>query len=358
LELQLVVTGTHLSPEFGHTIDQIIESGLKITKKVEILLSSDSAIGVSKSMGLALISFAEVYDDLKPDIIVVLGDRYELIPIVSAANISRIPVAHLSGGEITEGAIDDNIRHSVTKMSNLHFTAIEEYRKRVIQMGEHPSKVFNVGEPGLDNLHQIQLLTKSEFEKSISCKLLAKNLLITYHPETTEPIEKIKKDFLVILQSLDNLTDTLLIFTKANADVGGRIINSMIDKYVLEHGEKALSFNSLGQLRYLSALKYVDAVVGNSSSGICEAPSFMVATVNIGSRQKGRIKAKSTIDVEANKESLSKVFAYIYTPKFKKILAETTNPYGDGHTSSKIIDVLKSIDVSSLQYKSFFDIDY
>lgn len=358
LELQLVVTGTHLSPEFGYTISQIIESGLKITKTVEILLSSDSAIGVSKSMGLALISFAEVYEDLKPDMVLVLGDRYELLPIVSAANISRIPVVHISGGEITEGAIDDNIRHSITKMSSLHFTALEEYRKRVIQMGEQPSTVFNVGEPGLENFHKMQLLTKSEFEKAISYKLSAKNLLITYHPETIKSIDNIKIDFSVILKSLDDLTDTLFIFTKANADVGGRIINDMIDEYVSNNVEKAIVFNSLGQLRYLSALKHVDAVVGNSSSGICEAPSFMVATINIGSRQKGRVRAESIIDVEANKESLSEVFAYIYTPKFKSVLKQVINPYGNKHTSSIIINILKSINIQSLKYKSFFDIDY
>jgi len=358
LELQLIVTGTHLSPEFGYTIEQIVENGTKISKKIEIILSSDSAVGVSKSMGLAQISFAEAFDELNPDILVILGDRYELIPIVSAANIAQIPVAHLSGGEITEGAIDDVIRHAVTKMSQLHFTAMEEYSKRVIQMGENPSTVYNVGEPGLDNLVKMDLLDRSAFEESINCKLKIKNLLITYHPVTTEAVEDIERSFQEILSAFDGLKDTLLIFTKANADVGGRIINHMIDDYVDTSKGKAIVFTSLGQLRYLSALQFVDAVVGNSSSGICEAPSFKVATINIGDRQKGRIRAASTIDVKAEKKEILHALEYVYDSRFKDLLNKTINPYGDGMTTQRIIDVLKSVDLKKLKRKVFYDINF
>tara|TARA_B110000908_G_scaffold172394_1_gene239538 strand:- start:3349 stop:4512 length:1164 start_codon:yes stop_codon:yes gene_type:complete len=356
LELQLIVTGAHLSPEFGNTVEQIVESNIPISKRIEILLSSDSAIGVGKTMGLALISFSEAFQELNPDLIIVLGDRYELIPIVSAANIAQIPVAHISGGEVTEGAIDDLIRHSVTKMSQLHFTAMKEYSKRVIQMGEQPSRVFTVGEPGLDNLNKMNLLTRDSFQDSINCKLHKKNLLITYHPVTTETIENVKVSFQEILSSLDELKDTLLIFTKANADVGGRIINQMIDDYVFVSPDKAIAFNSLGQLRYLSALKYVDAVVGNSSSGICEAPSLKVATINIGNRQKGRIKAASTIDVETNKKDIMNAIEYIYSPEFRIILCSVNNPYGDGYTTQRIIDIIKKVNIDELKCKQFYDI--
>ncbi|ABM00538.1 UDP-N-acetylglucosamine 2-epimerase [Shewanella amazonensis] len=356
LELQLIVTGTHLSPEFGLTLRQIEEDGFCINKKVEILLSSDTAVGVSKSMGLALISFAEVFDELKPDILVVLGDRYELIPIVSAANIARIPVAHLSGGELTEGAIDELIRHSVTKMSQLHFTAMEEYSRRVVQMGELPSRVFTVGEIGLDNLKRIQLSSKVEFENSIHRKLMPKNLLITYHPETTQEVEKVRNDFELILKALDQLDNTLLIFTNANSDVGGRSVNMMIDEYVDSHPEKSIAFTSLGVKRYLSALQYVDAVVGNSSSGIVEAPSFRIATINIGERQKGRVRASSVVDVDVDSEQILKALEAIYSDDFKAHLKETVNPYGKGDSVQKVIAVLKSVDLDSLKRKPFYDL--
>lgn len=358
LELQLISTGTHLSPEFGLTNQQIEADGFTVDKKIEILLSSDTPIGVSKSMGLAQISFAEAFDELKPDIIVVLGDRYELIPIVSAANIALIPVAHLSGGELTEGAIDEMIRHAVTKLSQLHFTAMDEYSQRVIQMGEQPNNVFTVGEVGLDNLLRMQLMSRSEFEQSIDCKLKERNLLCTYHPETTQDIKDIESDFTKILQGLDALEDTLVIFTKANSDVGGRLINKMIDNYVIHNADKAISFASLGQLRYLSALQYVDAVVGNSSSGIVEAPSFKIATINLGNRQKGRVKADSTLDVLVDTKQICDAIRYIYTAEFKQILEKTVNPYGQGNSSHKVIDVLKHVKLENLRVKHFYDIKF
>ncbi|MFS1441339.1 UDP-N-acetyl-D-glucosamine 2-epimerase, UDP-hydrolysing [Vibrio sp. 10N.286.55.E10] len=358
LELQLISTGSHLSPEFGLTNQQILDDGFVVNKTVEILLSSDTPVGVSKSMGLAQISFSEAFDELKPDIVVVLGDRYELVPIVSAANIARIPVAHLSGGELTEGAIDELIRHAITKLSQLHFTAMDEYSTRVIQMGELPERVFTVGEVGLDNLLRMQLMSKDEFENSISCKLKERNLLFTYHPETTQDIAEVERDFREILSALDTLEHTLVIFTKANADVGGRLINKMIDKYVAENTEKAIAFTSLGQLRYLSALQYMDAVVGNSSSGIVEAPSFKLATINIGNRQKGRVKANSTIDVSVNKADLTSALAEVYTPEFMASLKHIVNPYGRGNSSEKVVQTLKTVELSSLKTKQFYDVKY
>lgn len=358
LELQLIVTGTHLAPEFGYTVEQIIADDMAITKKVEILLSSDSPVGVSKSMGLAQISFAEAFDELAPDIVLVLGDRYELIPIVSAANIARIPVAHLNGGEITEGAIDDVIRHAVTKLSQLHFTAIEEYAQRVIQMGEQPASVFNVGEVGLDNFKRMQFFTQSEFEASIDCKLKRKNILITYHPETTEDCATSLVNFNTLLAELDALTDTLLIFTKANADVGGRAINALIDTYVAAHGDKAIAFTSLGQRRYLSALHYIDAVVGNSSSGIVEAPTFKVASINMGDRQKGRIRASSVIDIAVNSSQIKSALTMIYDDAYQAELANVVNPYGDGDSSEKVVEVLRTVELSSLGAKSFYDVSF
>jgi GDP/UDP-N,N'-diacetylbacillosamine 2-epimerase (hydrolysing) len=287
----------HLSPEFGLTYKEI-EKEFKINKKIEMLLSSDTSVGISKSMGLAQISFAESYDELKPDIVIVLGDRYEIFSATSAAMIARIPIAHIHGGEKTEGAFDESISHSITKMSHLHFTATEEYKNRVIQLGEHPSRVFNVGGMGIENIKRLKLLSKDEFEKSIEFKLNIKNILVTFHPVTLEN-STAKEQFQELLDAIDELEDTNIIFTKANSDTDGRVINQMIDEYVTKNSHKSIVFTSLGQLRYLSALQYVDAVVGNSSSGLAEAPSFKIGTINIGDRQKGRIKASSVIDCEA-----------------------------------------------------------
>ncbi|WP_022941183.1 UDP-N-acetylglucosamine 2-epimerase [Psychromonas hadalis] len=358
LALQLIVTGTHLSPEFGYTIKQIKDDKVIINKQIEILLSSDSPVGVSKSMGLAQISFAEAFDELKPDLVLVLGDRYELLPIVSAANIARIPVAHLNGGEITEGAIDETIRHSVTKLSHLHFTAIDEYAHRVIQMGEDPSRVFNVGEVGLDNFKRMSFLSREEFEASIEKKLKRKNLLITYHPETTLSQASIEADFKMLLAVLDELTDTLLIFTKANADVGGRVINAFIDDYVEKNKEKSVAFTSLGSLRYLSSLHYVDAVIGNSSSGIVEAPTFKVASINIGDRQKGRVRAESVIDVRADYQEVTNALMTIYEDDYQELLKNVINPYGQGESSQQVVKVLKTFDLSTLKIKSFYDVSF
>ncbi len=354
LELQLIVTGMHLSPEFGLTYKEI-EKDFKIDKKIEMLLSSDTSIGISKSMGLAQISFAEAYQELEPDIVVVLGDRYETFSAVSAAMIARIPIAHLHGGEATEGLIDESIRHSITKMSHIHFTASQGYKNRVIQLGEQPDKVFNVGGLGIDNIKRLKLLSKKEFEKSINFKLNKKNILVTFHPVTLES-STAKEQFQYLLDAIDILEDTNIIFTKANSDTDGRIINSMIDMYVKENSQKSVCFTSLGQLRYLSALQYVDAMVGNSSSGLAEAPSFKIGTINIGDRQKGRIMADSVINCKSDRESILKAFKKLYSKVFQEELKTSINPYGDGGASKKIKAVIQDINLEGILKKSFFDI--
>ena len=354
LELQLIVTGMHLSPEFGLTYKEI-EKEFKIDKKIEMLLSSDTSIGISKSMGLAQISFAEAYDELKPDMVIVLGDRYEIFSATSAAMIAKIPIAHLHGGETTEGAFDESIRHSITKMSHLHFTATDEYKNRVIQLGEHPNRVFNVGGMGIENIKKLKLLSKEEFEKSIDFRLNEKNILVTFHPVTLEK-STAKEQFQELLDAIDELKDTNIIFTKANSDTDGRVINQMIDEYVAKNFHKSIGFSSLGQLRYLSALQFVDAMVGNSSSGLTEAPSFKIGTINIGDRQKGRIKAESVIDCLPNKKSIEEAFDKLYSIEFQSILLNIKNLYGDGCASKKIVKELKKVDLQNILKKSFYDL--
>ncbi|MCE2613623.1 UDP-N-acetylglucosamine 2-epimerase [Flavobacteriaceae bacterium D16] len=357
IELQLIVTGMHLSPEFGLTYSEIENQGYFINKKIEILLSSDTAVGVSKSMGLAQISFSEAYDELKPDIALVLGDRFEIFAAVASAMISRIPVAHLHGGEATEGLIDEPIRHSITKMSHLHFTATEEYRKRVIQLGENPNRVFNVGAPGLDSLQFLELLEKDDFQKAIDFRLNKRNILVTFHPVTLEE-NTAQEQFSNLLEALDTLQDTSFIFTKPNADTDGRTIINQIDSYVSINPKKACAFTSLGQLRYLSALKHVDLVMGNSSSGLTEAPSFKIPTINIGDRQKGRIKAQSVIDCSPEVHDMLDALKKAFSNDFRKSIEAIDNPYGKGGASRKIVKKLKEIDLTDIVKKSFYDIEF
>lgn len=355
LALQLIVTGMHLSPEFGLTYKEI-EKEFKIDKKIEMLLSSDTPVGISKSMGLTQISFAEAYEELKSDMLIVLGDRYEILSAASAAMIARIPIIHLHGGETTEGAFDESIRHCITKMSHLHFTATEAYRKRVIQLGEAPNRVFNVGGMGIENIKRLQLLSKDAFEQAIEFKLNTKNLLVTFHPVTLENATA-QEQFEALLNVLDGLNDTHLIFTKANSDTNGRVINQMIDDYVGHNTHKAIGFTSLGQLRYLSALQFVDAVVGNSSSGLAEAPSFKIGTINIGDRQKGRIKAFSVIDCEPMIESIENALEKLYSPAFQEALKRVENPYGDGCASEKIVEIIKTVELEKSLKKTFYDLE-
>lgn len=355
LELQVIATGMHLSPEFGLTYKEI-EKEFKIDKKVEMLLSSDTSVGVTKSMGLAQVGFADAYDELEPDMVVLLGDRYEIFSAASAAMIARIPIAHLHGGETTEGAFDEAIRHSITKMGHLHFTATDAYRKRVIQLGEHPDKVFNVGGMGIENIKRLELLSKEALESSIGFTLGVKNILVTFHSVTLENTTA-KDQFEELLEAIDSLKETKVIFTKANSDTDGRIINQMIDEYTAANSHKSVAFTSMGQLRYLSALQYMDAVVGNSSSGIAEAPSFKIGTVNIGDRQKGRIKAESVIDCKPDKADIQHAFEKLYSQEFQYTLQNIENPYGDGMASRKILEVIKGVDLKDMLKKSFYDLE-
>ena len=356
-EVKIIATGMHLSPEFGLTYKEIEKDGLEIDEKIEILLSSDTPVGVSKAMGLGMISFSEAYDRLKPDLIIGLGDRFELFSSVSAAMISRIPVAHLHGGESTEGVIDDPMRHAITKMSHMHFTSTEFYRKRVIQLGENPATVFNVGAIGLDNLSNLKLLTKKQLEKKLSFNFGKKNIIFTFHPVTLEKDTSIKH-ITEIFKALDRFKEIKIIFTKGNADTGGRIINELIENFVTQNPERSVVFNSLGQLKYLSTFQFVDAMIGNSSSGIIEMPSFKKVTINIGDRQRGRIKAPSVIDCCPQEKDIVDAINKVYNVEFQKELKNVINPYWQGGATKKIVDKLKIIDPSRLLKKQFYDIEF
>jgi len=340
-ETEVVVTGTHLSPEFGLTYLEIQNDHIPIARKIEILLSSDTPIGISKSMGLAIISFAEYFDESRPDALIVLGDRYETLAVCCAAMNAKIPIVHLYGGETTEGAVDEAIRHSITKMSYLHFTATEQYRRRVIQLGEHPDRVFTVGAMGIENILTTELLSKRELEESISFSLDKPYAVVTFHPVTLES-ESAKEQFEEILLAFAKNDGMKYIFTKANADADGRIINQMIEEYVSDNTD-AICFESLGSLRYLSAVKYSSVVIGNSSSGLIEVPSLKVPTINIGDRQKGRMQADSVINCPANAVEVDRAMQLACSKKFRDKLADVKNPYGDGKTSEKIVKVLKKV---------------
>ena len=357
LQLQLIVTGMHLSPEFGLTYRQIEKDGFVVNKKLEILLSSDTPVGISKSLGLGIISFADAFQELKPDIILVLGDRFEIFSAVSAATIARIPVAHCHGGEATEGLIDEPIRHSITKMSHLHFCSTDNYRKRIIQLGESPESVYNVGALGIENINKLELMSKNDFEHAISFKLDKElSFLVTFHPVTLENSTS-SDQISQLLKALDSINNCKIIFTKSNADTNGRIINTLIDEYVKKNQEKSVCFTSLGQLRYLSALKHVDCVIGNSSSGLIEVPHFKIATVNIGDRQRGRIMGESVIQCEPNSDEIKKAISKAISADFKnRTLYNSINPYGTGNSSDSIVSTLKSINLDNILMKRFYDL--
>lgn len=353
LELQVIATNMHLSPEFGLTYRNIEEDGFFINKKVEMLLSSDTASATAKSVGLGFIGFADAYEDLHPDMVVVLGDRYEILSAVSTALFYKIPVAHLHGGEITEGAYDDCIRHSITKMSHLHFTSTEEYRRRVIQLGEEPNRVFNVGAPGIENIKKVPLMSKSELEASLDgFSLGEKYLVVTYHPVTLEnstASEQIQN----LLWALDEYLDYKVIFTLPNSDTDGRIIIQILNEYVAKNPGRAIAYPSLGIKRYLSALKYAKAVVGNSSSGIIEVPSFGIPTLNIGDRQKGRLAADSVVNCGPQKEEILEGLKKVLYTEYKNI----HNPYEGKNTTYDILRVLKNYPLEGLIQKRFYNIN-
>ena len=354
LQLQLLVTGSHLSPEFGLTYREIEADGWSIDAKVEMLLSADTPSSVSKAMGLGMIGFADAFERLQPDMVLVLGDRFEILAAASAAMVAGVPLAHLHGGETTEGAFDEAIRHAVTKMSHLHFVAAEDYRRRVVQLGEQPQRVFLVGGLGIDAIERISLLDRAQLEASLEFTFGKRNLLITFHPVTLESASS-PQQMQELLNALDDLTDCHLIFTMPNADTGSRILSSMVDEFVRTHSN-ARCYSSLGQLRYLSCMKYVDGVVGNSSSGIAEAPSMGIGTINIGDRQRGRLKAGSVIDCEPDTRSISAALQHLYSTEFQSGLATMTNPYGNGGASQKIVQVLSEYPLEHILKKSFYDL--
>ena len=355
LDLQVVATGTHLSPEFGLTYKEIEKDGFKINSKVEMLLSGDTPSSISKSTGIGLSGFADAYNELKSDIIVLLGDRFEILSASIAALFAKIPIAHIHGGETTTGAFDEAIRHSITKMSWCHFVAAEEYKKRVIQLGEDPKRIFNVGGLGADAIKKVKLLTRKELMVKKGIQFGEKNLLVTYHPVTLEQ-QTSEKNFQALLDVLDELNDIYLIFTMPNADPDSRIIKKMIDEFVSSHKQRSISFSSMGHLNYLSTLQFVDGVVGNSSSGLSEAPIFKIGTINIGDRQLGRLKAKSIIDCEPKEGSIKKAIEILYSQDFKNILPSVVSLYGDGNATRRIVKVLKNMEIPSELKKKFYDI--
>ena len=354
LTLQIIATGMHLSHEFGLTYRDIEQDGFLIDRKVEMLTSSDTPVGIAKSMGLGLIGFADALNELKPDLIVVLGDRFEIFSAVSTALIARIPVAHLHGGEATEGVIDEAIRHSITKMSHLHFVAAEEYRQRVIQLGEQPERVLLVGGLGVDSIKRLKLLERGELETALDFRLGKKNLLITFHPVTLEKAAAAEQ-MAELLAALDDLADTHLIFTLPNADTDGRVLIEMVEQFVAWH-PNSRAYKSLGQIRYLSCIAQVDGVVGNSSSGLAEAPSFKKGTIDIGDRQRGRLKAASVIEAAPTRESIATALQKLYSEDFHASLSGIMNPYGEGGASEKIVATIKSTSLVDILKKHFYDV--
>ena len=355
-ELQIIATNMHLSPKYGNTYQEIEKDGFVIDKKIPILNEEkDDANATIKSMARALSGFADAYDELKPDLVVVLGDRYEILAAATAALIECIPIAHIHGGEITEGAYDDAIRHSITKMSHLHFTSTEEYRRRVIQLGEQPERVFYVGALGVENITSIPLMAKEEVEESIGFMIDRNTILVTYHPVTLSRVDvkTLIKDFLSALQERTNLR---IVFTMPNSDNGGSIISKEIEQFVARNNDRAICFKSLGIKRYLSLMKQVSAVVGNSSSGILEAPSFRIPTLNIGDRQTGRVAAESVYNCAPDKVSILTGLDFIFSDAFKEKAAHTVNPYDKSGTAEAIFNVIKSYPLNQLEHKHFFDI--
>jgi GDP/UDP-N,N'-diacetylbacillosamine 2-epimerase (hydrolysing) len=354
LTLQLVVTGTHLSKDYGSTYEEIKLDGFEINGEIHTVGDSDSPAAIAESMGRGLTGFGSIFEKLKPDLLVVLGDRFEILAATAAALVARIPVAHIHGGEVTEGAYDDAIRHSITKMSNLHFIATEKCRKRVIQLGEDPNSVFLVGGLGVDAINNVKLFTREELQVELGMKFLEKSLLITFHPETLSA-EDPAAQFKEVLYALELLEDTTLVFTMPNADTGGKEIAKIIEKFV-DTNINTYYFKSLGQQKYLSTVAQVDGVIGNSSSGILEVPSFKKGTINIGNRQKGREQAQSIINCNPERKEIGLALDKLYSPEFKILLGRTINPYGAGGASEKIVSILREVSLKKSSQKMFYDL--
>jgi len=351
LTLQIIATGMHLSPAFGHTYKEIEADGFQIDHMVEILSESDTPLGISESISKGIQGCAIAFDKSQPDLILLLGDRFEAFAAATAALVGRIPIAHIHGGESTEGLIDEAFRHSITKMSHLHFVAAPEYRDRVLQLGENSNNVYLVGGLGLDKIRHLTLLDRETLEEVLGLKFNSRNLLVTFHPVTLEK-ETAELQMSELLQALSKLKETTLIFTLPNADTGGRVIIKMIEEFV-QHNLNAYSYKSLGDIRYLSCLQFVDGVVGNSSSGLTEVPSFKKGTVNIGDRQLGRLKAISVIDCLPTALDIELALNHLYSMSFQKSLQNVINPYGSIGASQKILEVIKSVNLSNLIKKKF-----
>ncbi|HAJ26565.1 MAG TPA: UDP-N-acetylglucosamine 2-epimerase (hydrolyzing) [Syntrophus sp. (in: bacteria)] len=355
LALQVVATGMHLSPEFGMTIHEIRADGFEPDETIEILLSGDTPAAICKSMGLAMIGYGEALQRLKPDMVLLLGDRFETFCMAAAAQVCRVPLAHIHGGETTEGAIDEAFRHSITKMSHLHFASCEEYRQRIIQLGEDPERVFNVGALGVENIRRVSLMERSELAESIGFNLERPYFLVTFHPVTLEKSTS-EGQFQSLLNALDAFPEYNVIFTKTNADTDGRIINRLIDEYAEKRPERCLAATSLGAHRYLSAMKYASAVIGNSSSGIIEAPSSRVPTVNIGDRQKGRVRAESVVDCEPAAISIASSIRKAISIEFQSLLKVVKNPYEQTGTAARIVEKITLFCPGELMKKSFYNV--
>lgn len=355
LDLSLVVTGTHLSAQHGMTVDEIVADGNPVAERIAILRNGDSPEDVAHAMGAGIAGFGTAFARIRPDIIVVLGDRYEILAAASAALVATVPVAHIAGGELTEGAIDDAIRHAVTKLSHLHFVAAERYRDRVIQLGEDPERIFVVGGPGSDALAKTVLLSREELEHSLDFRLRRRNLLVTFHPPTLDP-DAAGDQMKAMLDALDGLGgDVGLILTMPNADAGGLALTRQLEAWASKRAN-ARVYSSLGQQRYLTAMSLVDGVVGNSSSGLAEAPSFGVGTVNIGDRQGGRLRAPSVIDCAPERSAIAAALDRLFSPEFQYIARARVNPYGGGETARDIVKILAEHPLDGLVRKRFHDL--
>lgn len=355
LQLQLLVSGSHLSAKLGMTMDEVEAAGFHIDERVDILKFGDSPIGICQTMGLALSGYGEALQRLSPDLLVILGDRYESFCLAAAAQVLRIPIAHIHGGETTEGAVDEAFRHSITKMAQIHFTSCEVYRNRVMQLGEAPESVFNVGALGIENIRKIQCLTRAELEASLQFSLQAPVFLVTFHPVTLEHATA-GAQVQQLFDALDRFPEHQIIFTKANADTDGQVINEMIDRFAAINPQRCLAVASLGLKRYLSAMKICSAVIGNSSSGILEAPILKVPTVNIGDRQKGRLRVKSIIDCEADANAISQAIDTALSESFRRDICDLIHPSEQADTAQKIVRMLATVELQGIIKKSFHDI--
>ncbi len=357
LELLLLVTGTHLSEEFGLTSRFVEEDGFNIIAKIDINMSSDTPTGITRSMGMAITSFGEAFLSLQPHLVVLLGDRFETLAVAAAAHVCGVPIAHIHGGERSEGAIDEAFRHAITKMAAVHFPAADEYRRRIIQLGEQPNRVFCVGAPGIDSVRALTLLPKEELQRVLGFQFGGRNLLVTFHPVTLERGAS-QDQFRCLLEALNDLENVTLIFTMPNADPEGRLISEMIEAFVSAKPQSRFAFASMGHRNYLSCMRLVDGVVGNSSSGLIEAPALRVGTINIGDRQKGRLRATSVIDCPPDLIAIRAALQCLFSDTFKKTLPHTRSPYGNGGASEKIVRTIKGLDFSTLGKKSFYDIPF